>query len=77
MGDVVTAFDGDTKSPDALEENAVFNLIHKLQKDVHLIFTKLKHSGTDDFIAPSEISNKKIFPSSWIRLLVLQSRRSQ
>ena len=76
MGDVVTAFDGDTKSLDTLEENAVFNLIHKLQKDVHLIPAKPKPSGTDDLIAPSEIS-KKFFPSSWIRLLVLQSRRSQ
>ena len=56
LGDVITAFDGDTKSPETLVENAVFNLIHTLDKKVHMIPSKLIVHCSDGLIKPTEMS---------------------
>jgi len=56
LGDIINAYEGDTKSPETLDGDAVFNNIKKLSKR-DLVSAKIK-SHEEITIKPSEMSQK-------------------
>ena len=85
LKEVIKAFDGDTASPETLEEGAVFNLIHKIKKfdlkEANLKNCSIKPSEKSSQIlsnfleyAASQKSSKKSIRDDQAVLLVLSCR---
>ena len=85
LKEVIKAFDGDTASPETLEEGAVFNLIHKIEKfdlkEANLKNCSIKPSEKSSQIlsnfleyAASQKSSKKSIRDDQAVLLVLSCR---